>query len=333
MAFLFAVEEMYEHWPKSVYMWTFTFEKFQPDWRAMMRWAELKEKLFGTEYGGRLKCEFPGVRGLRVVEVHPGNNFHGLSHGLHFHCLLNKRVCVHAVRRIGRKFGFGRIQARRVTQEEAAYLGKYLTKKQPELSKGARRWGTINWPEACKVRDIKIESTFHRNIEKVQQAVKQSQLTADIIHSIFVNTRIHGEYKEWPTERYYYSGRSREVLGQEDQSTRVQEFADPTLVGKMLPRSNIHKRTREQSMQRQAEIWKEKARRRAMGFEACVAEDSSKARQARVELEAKPSEKFFHGPPRVTPGVSPVKEQDGTLSYYVYKRDKNGMIISGTPIA
>lgn len=318
MAFLFNVEEMFEKWPNSIYMWTFTFRKYQPDHRAMMRWKELQSKLV-TNRGG----EYPLLVGLRVVEVHPGNNFHGLSHGLHFHCLFNQRVSVHRMRRLCNKLDFGRIHVRKVSMEEAMYVGKYLTKGQPELLKGARRWGTINWPAATRVRHIKIESQFHTNMRKVQDAIKTQQLSADIVHSIYVNSRIHGDYENWPTERYYYSGRAKEVLGPDSQGTRVQSFADPTLKPLVLLRSN--KSIREESMHRQAQIWKEKARRRSIGYEACVMEDMQKKQQkARVESETKPSGKIFYGP-----GGSPGNPRD----YYLYKYDKHGSIISGTPIA
>jgi len=329
MAFLFNVEEMFEKWPTSIYMWTFTFEKFQPDWRAMMRWKEFQMSLTGD---GKGSGEYPMLVGLRVVEVHPGRNFHGLSHGLHFHCLFNMRVNIHRVRRLLRRCDFGFVKAQKVTKEQAQYVGKYLTKGQPELCKGTRRWGTINWPKACKVRQIKVESTFHTNMRKVQDAIRTEKLSPDVVHSIYVNTRIHGEYEEWPIDRYYYSKRAKEVLGPDDQCTRVQGFADPTLAPLLL-RSNkgggyslqpSNRATREQSMARQAAIWKEKARRRAIGYEACVAEDSQKRRQARLESETKGSEKFF-GPPRVSPGKRP---GDGG-TYYVYRYDRAGMIVAG----
>jgi len=323
MAFLFAVADMYEKWPRSVYMWTFTFEKFQPDWRAMMRWDEFKTKLCGRGFGARHNSRYPLLQGLRVVEVHPGNNFHGLSHGLHFHCLFNQRVCVHWVRRVACKFGFGRIQARKVTQEEARYIGKYLTKGQPELTKGARRWGTINWPEACKVRDIKVESTFHTNIRKVQEATKSCQLSCDIIHTIFVNTRIHGEYKDWPIDKYYYSGRSEEFFNPE----RMQQFADPSLKPLKLLRSN--RQVREESMTRQAIAWKERARRMALGHEGRHAEDRTRAYNAKQHKSAPQAEKIFRVP-RGAPGVFPVLESDGARTYYVYQWDKKGEIIGGT---
>lgn len=326
MAFLFAVDEMYEKWPNSIYMWTFTFVKYEPDWRAMMRWDELKKHLFGSYFGDPHKVEFPLVQGLRVVEVHPGSNFHGLSHGLHFHCLLNRRVSAHIVRRIARKYGFGRIQAKRVSQEEANYLAKYLTKGQPELTKGARRWGTINWPEACKVRDIKIESTFHSNMREVQKALKQQKLSADIVHSIFVNSRMHGDFKDWPIDKYYYSNRSEEWLNEDRLNGCRSEWATHKKNKKLL-RSN--KQTREKSMQKQAQIWKEKAHRISIGFEACVMEDLQKRQQERAERsEAK---KFgIYASPRGMPGDSLVKEQDGTLSYYVDEWDKKPQRSLGT---
>lgn len=329
MAFLFNVEEMFEKWPTSIYMWTFTFEKFQPDWRAMMRWNEFRDTLIGKKVGYGL---YPNLVGLRVVEVHPGRNFHGLSHGLHFHCLFNMRVNIHRIKRLLRRCDFGRVSARKVTKEEAMYVGKYLTKGQPELGKGTRRWGTINWPCSTKVSMIKVESQFHTNMRKVQDAIKTEQLSPDVVHSIYVNTRIHGEYEEWPIERYYYSNRSAEVLGPDDQSTlrQSQGHCDPTLKPLLL-RSN--KQTREQSMQRQAAIWKEKARRRSIGYEACVMEDAQKCKhKASLELEAKDSGKIF-GPPRGLPGGKPGQRPGNGGSYYLYQYDSEGMIQSGTPIA
>jgi len=302
-AFLFSVDTMYEKWPKSIYMWTFTFKKYQPDWRAMARWNELSRKL---------QDEFPLLRGIRVVEVHPGRNFHGLSHGLHFHCLFNRRVCIHWMRRIASKHGFGQIKAARVTQSEAAYLGKYLTKGQPELAKGARRWGSIGgFSQMTKVRDIEIDSEFHRNMVKVQNAIKVCQLGPDVVHSIYVNTRLHGEYENWPLERYYYSNASEDML-----------CPDKKVITK-LPRSN--KRTREQSMLRQATIWKEKARRMALGHEGRAMEDWQRRNEKK---QAAGGEKFFSAPgdtrgiPGGKPGSGPVQERDGSLSYYVDNWDK-----------
>lgn len=310
-AFLMNVDNMYAKW-KKVYMWTFTFAKFQPDWRAMERWKEFQMKLVGTVKG---PGKYPLLVGLRVVEVHPGRNFHGLSHGLHFHCLFNTRVCVHWVRRVARKFDFGIVDVREVTQEEARYIGKYLTKGQPELSKGARRWGTINWPAAVKVTNIEIDSPFHRNMKQVQEVLKMNQLGTDVVHSIYVNTRLWGDYKNWPIDRFYYSGKSADLLGPHCKVRH--EYSDPTLKPLKLLRSN--RRIREQSMKRTAAIWKERARRASLGHDGRTAEDWQRMKEKR---QTAGGEKFFSPPgdPRGRPGT--VLERDGTVSYYVDEWDK-----------
>lgn len=231
MAFRFNVDKLFQ-WGK-VYMWTFTFVKCQPDHRAMMRWAELQDKL---------KRLFPNLIGLRVVEVHPGTNFHGLSHGLHFHALFNQRIPVGKVRRIASRLDFGSIKVARVTKDEANYLSKYLSKGQPELQKGTRRWGTFNWPAASKVRGISIESDFHRNFRQIQKLVGRQQLTPDVVHSVYVNTKLFGSVKKWPVERYYYSGRSRVTISPEDVGIPAKQIRWKDLV---LPRSNKQKKREE----------------------------------------------------------------------------------------
>lgn len=317
-AFLFTVDKMYNNWPNSVYMWTFTMSKVYPDFRVMMYWQQLMDKL---------KREFPLLRGIRVVEVHPGTkhsgNIYGLSHGLHFHALFNQRVSIHWINRISRKFGFGHVFVRKVTQQEACYLGKYLTKDQPDLQKGCRRWGTIGWTGSTKVRDVQIDSSFHRNMREVQNKLKCGKLSPDIVHSIYVNTRLHGDVTDWPIQKYEYSNRSAEFFDSDDWRKHLGAVSGTgnaeRQIKKLLPRGN--KATREQSMQRIATMWKEKARRRALGHEGRYAEDMDKQRQRRVEAEPKPSEKIFLGP-RGTPGDSPVKKQDilvGTLDYYLDK--------------
>jgi len=229
MAFTFAVERMFEYWPKSVYMWTFTFKKAISDERAMQYWAGFMKHLHEHH------CD---CKGIRVVEVHPGNNFWSLSHGLHFHALFNKRVSVHWIRRYAARWDFGKVHVRRVTQSEALYIGKYLTKDQPTLKKGMRRWGSVNWPECNRKNDCGLDSQFHRNIEIVQRAAKLNQMTADVVHTIFVNTKYHGEYKNWPVETFYYGQFAKKFLSDTEWGIhRTQKEWDAER-GKMLPHGN-----------------------------------------------------------------------------------------------
>lgn len=261
----------------------------------MMRWNELM--VYMRDHN-RL------IKGVRVVEVHPGTNLHKLSHGLHFHMLVNQRIPIHWLKRKAGKLDFGIIDVDGPVQiEQALYLGKYLTKDQPMLAKGSRRWGSINWPECNQVRDCKIESEFHRNIAEVQYHAKLNQLTPDTIHSIFVNTRLHGKFKDWPVERFYY-GQNAKQFFDEFGNEYVPPGKTPSQLG-MFPHRN--KLTREQSMQNVAAYWKKKvewiAKRRGIA----------------------PQEKKFFGTPgnpRVDTGETPVKKRDYVLDTSGYNWDK-----------
>jgi len=215
----------------------------------MMRWNQFRMRVVKSN---RL------LFGLRVVEVHPGTNLHGISHGLHFHALFSQRLCIHWVRRLSEelRLGFGKIDIQKVDIDGALYLGKYLTKDQPELAKGMRRWGSFNWPECNRKNDIEIDSNFTRNMRKIQDVMKVSQVTPDIVQTVFTNTRLFGDWP-WPVEKYYYSERSRKFFNNEDWRGHLGEKQGDAGNG-MFPRRN--KLTREQSMQNVAVHWTKVAR-------------------------------------------------------------------------
>jgi len=297
-------------------MWTFTMKKVYTDYQVMMYWNSLMKIV--TRHN-------PLLRGLRVVEVHPGTahagNIYGLSHGLHFHCLFNQRVSIHWIRRIASKWGFGHIDIRQKTKEQAYYLGKYLTKAQPQLLKGTRRWGTIGWTGNTKTRDIKVESEFHRNIETIQRKLHVNQLSTDVIHSIYMNSRIWGDIKSWPINKYEYSNRSSMFFETEDWRKNMGPVEGTGRIKEMSPRGD-NRRTREQSMEKIAKHWKEMARRRSIGHEGRIAEDwEKKQRERRVESETKPSEKIFYihppGHPRGLTGEKISKNSACDYSFHV----------------
>jgi len=303
MAFIFSVNKMFQNWPKSVYLWTFTFTCVMPDHRYMMRWAEFTDWLGNKEQY---------LRGLRVVEVHPGKvhsrNIWGLSHGLHFHALFNTRVSIHEIKRVSKRFDIGIVDVKTCKDVgHGLYIGKYLT-KDDMLPKGMRRWGTIGsrtggWHHT-HVRDVEIESQFHRTFRQVQAAVGQQQLSCDVVHSVYVNSRLYGDLSNWPRDRFYYSGRSREILHPDAMCTRVQEFANPTLKPlKLSPRGD-----KKETMEQTAKRWKQWAHYRAIGPQAYAAE---KARQARQEVASNASgKKFLENSPRGIPGDSLGQERD-----------------------
>src|ERR1700761_2560151 len=89
-----SASRMFELYP-SVYFWTFTWPKCMPDWRYVYSWNDFSNAL----------CSFMGrtLYGLRVWEIHPGE----YSHGLHCHALLNRRINIHIVKRLAKKYGLG----------------------------------------------------------------------------------------------------------------------------------------------------------------------------------------------------------------------------------
>jgi len=296
MAFIFAVGRMFHYSPK-VYMWTLTFPEVHRDEWCMMRYAQFADKM---------RRSMPWVWGIRVVEVHPGRNLHGLSHGLHFHFLINHRVSVHWIRREAEHLGFGRVHVRQVKRQEALYLGKYLTKGQPDLAKGSRRWGSINWPDCNRKNDIVVNSQFHRNFRKVQDMVKVERLTPDIVHTVYRNTKFFGPISKWPIEKYYYSERSRKLFEKEDWRAHLGHKEGNAGTGKMSPRRD--KLTREQSMVNIATRWRLLAGKIAK----------------RRNLPAA-GEKFLKptgASPQGNTGETPVKKRDYVLDTTGYDWDK-----------
>lgn len=138
-----------------IYFWTFTFDKLYPDWFLSRAWGDFITDL-GNLYGGRLK-------GIKVAELHE-------THGIHYHALLNKRIWVEVVRRIGRRYGIGRVYVLRATPGAIAYLEQYIKPSgQSRMSPGIRRWSTVGGFDGVKCRDIDIDSPYHRVILEMQQ--------------------------------------------------------------------------------------------------------------------------------------------------------------------
>jgi len=301
MAFQFSVEALYRE-SKHVYMWTITFKKAMSDSWSFYAFAQLMKELQNNN---------PLLRGLRVAERHPGESWFGeeISHGLHFHLLLNQRISKAWVERVGHKWGFGFTWVNKVSRENALYCGKYLTKDGTELQKGGRKWGAIGGFRNVKVRDIEIDSEFHRNFRKVQNTVKVLQVGIDVLHSIYLNTEKHGPIENWPAERIFYSGRARELLTPDMLGFPVKDYGrnedgslvvDPTR--KPLKLTRVNRATQKQQMQKRAALWKETARRRLLPFRQQVAEEIAKLREQNPEPAAKDSGKNFLSE---SPGASP----------------------------
>lgn len=254
MAFIFATHRLMAN-EKHLYLWTFTFPDVPSGDTAMSRWHELVMTVQNNH---------PLIRGLRVIEIHPGKAHRGnpfaLSHGFHYHMVCNVRICVHWMRRIARQCHFGwrgrALDVRTVDLDGALYLGKYLTKDNEALPKGMRRWGSVNWPECNRKNDIEIESQTHRNIRQLQYETNLRQFTPDIIHTVFVNTRRYGEIENWPIDKYYHGQKAKTFFGEDDWRTYLGADRTASEAGK-LPRGN--QLTQAQRQQNRAARWKKLA--------------------------------------------------------------------------
>ena len=134
---------------ETVYFWTFTLPiKLHPKEGAAM-WCDLLREL-------KRSCGFWGVR---VFELHPG------GHGLHVHCATGQRFDVNKVRRICRRFGWGRLHVEvwdnSDCEKAGAYMCKYLGKQLKTWSglKGMRWWAVFGrCADKVRVKDVQIES-------------------------------------------------------------------------------------------------------------------------------------------------------------------------------
>ena len=137
-------------WQKGfrVYFWTFTFSVVHSDWECTERFRAFLNHLrvvLDGDWGG-----------VRVAELHK-------THGVHYHALINRRLAVDIVRRVGRCHGIGRIFVCVADGKSCAYLSKYLSKgvAGPVGPKGrsARRWSSFGKvPHRCRVSDLVNDS-------------------------------------------------------------------------------------------------------------------------------------------------------------------------------
>lgn len=186
-AFLMTVEKMFREFDH-VYFWTFTWPTCMPDWRYYYSWNAFSNEL--VYFMGR------SLVGVRVWEVHPG----AFSHGLHCHALLNRRVNIHIMRRLCRRYGLGVSWVRMADEGSGFYLAKYIS-KEAELSPGMRRWGTIGGMDHVRVNDIEVKSQLTRNIRWVQEHLDERRLGYAMFLWIDQQTRRWGPVRLWPKSR------------------------------------------------------------------------------------------------------------------------------------
>src|SRR5262249_27227521 len=150
-AFEFTVRKMLRQNPK-LYFWTFTFREVHSLKRAMQLWNH-----FLTLLRRNL-----GFRGVRVLELHE-------EHGCHFHVVTNKRFPIRNILEVAKRYGFGQIDVRRVTETDQAisYLCKYLSKRRVLCLKRARLWSAFGKIERTRVRDVLLDTPQVRLLRRI----------------------------------------------------------------------------------------------------------------------------------------------------------------------
>jgi len=163
---------------RRIYFWTFTNKVPVADWQAGPVWHRFSVELCNL-YGGLL-------RGLRVIELHR-------DHGIHWHCLLNKRVWVGEVRRIGARYGIGRVHVERADGKGAVdYLAKYLSKKEKPYGCRVRKWGAVGGFAAVRKVDVVVESSYHTNVKYCLGLNGGKRLSFAFVQSIMDVSRNYG---------------------------------------------------------------------------------------------------------------------------------------------
>lgn len=188
-AFLMTTERMFRC-SNQVYFWTFTWPKCMPDHRYQFSWHSFITDL--NNFFGQT------VVGVRVWEVHEGN----LSHGLHCHALINRRLNIHIIKRLCKKHGLGICWVKKADEGAMFYLAKYLTKEN-QLSKGMRQWGTIGGMPSVKVNNIQVESHLTKNIKWIQEKIEIRKASYAFFLFISQNTRRYGLIKDWPIQKLH----------------------------------------------------------------------------------------------------------------------------------
>jgi hypothetical protein len=164
-----------------LYFWTFTFREVHSLKKAMGRWNQfltlLKRKL--------------GFRGVRVLELHE-------EHGCHFHVITNHRFPIRKILVLSERYGFGRLDVRRVTDAAPAvsYLCKYLSKTRVRCLKRARLWSAFGKIERTRVRDVLVDTQKVRLLRRIMgKPSVEDELNA--IDSPLIQT------KRWRPERNF----------------------------------------------------------------------------------------------------------------------------------
>ena len=179
-AFEFTVRKMLRQ-NRKLYFWTFTLREVHSLTEAMQLWNAFLTLL-------KRKVQF---RGVRVLELHE-------EHGCHFHVITNGQFRIEEILPLGKRYGFGRTNVKRVTDAAKAvsYLCKYLSKPRTRCLRRARLWSAFGKIERTRVRDVVLDTEKIRLLRRIMgKRSVQDELNG--IESTVIET------KRWRPERNF----------------------------------------------------------------------------------------------------------------------------------
>jgi len=147
---------------EKAYFWYFTVKDEVPDWEVSYRW-----KRFILDILDLFRHDITTMNGFRVIERQTNGR-------LHYHAIVNKRIPIEQARRIGARYGIGRMAVKKVWSPKGAthYLREYLS-KDPVKGNGCRlkRWGTIgtagHW--AVKQSEVRIVTDHSKLAARIRK--------------------------------------------------------------------------------------------------------------------------------------------------------------------
>jgi len=139
--------------------------------------------------------------GIRVCEAQDGKR-------IHWHAVLNKRIPIELVDRLGERHGMGFSFAKKVTNPQGTidYMTKYLTKQKIPFQSRIRRWGMIGGFDGSRVKDCKYDSQWHRFVKRVIAETGWPKLPFWLVRQIFDSHHVGYREREdfvlwWARER------------------------------------------------------------------------------------------------------------------------------------
>lgn len=188
-----------------LYFWTFTLRKAQEDSFVGGMFSAFIRRVCHW-----YRLDMVPLGGVRVIERHKS----GVPH---WHSVVNKRIPVDELRKLGKRFGIGRMEVKKVYYSRGAfdYLREYMEKEKTFQGRGVRlsKWSTFGFtPFATKVNDVVCENSATRALSRVRSEAFNGErvpnwLCRDLIGSMHLDYRERLDFIIWRAKELRAQGK------------------------------------------------------------------------------------------------------------------------------